>query len=186
MKGSLQQTNWNKLWEDTVVQLRDPKKLRLVVLGTLALIGTAGVYLPFSSRAEVLERGIAIEEQRATNIDDIDKMRSLMAAYMKRLPDSGDAQWWTAYFLSGMRDTRGRLKKLEPRTEKGAMGNFQGLTFKVEIEGRYEDIVHFISWLESNDKMVRITELKMEKTATGITSTIAIAALALKGKPSAH
>lgn len=186
MKGGLQQTNWNKLKQDTLVQLRNPKRLRLVVLGALTLVGIAGVYLPLTSRAEQLERAIAIEKQRAGHIEDIDKLRSMMGTYLKRLPNNGDANWWTEYFLTGIRDTRGRLRKLEPRTEKRAMGNLQGLTFKVEIDGRYEDFVHFISWLESNEKLVRITVLNMEKVSGVIKSTITIAVLTSKGKPNVH
>jgi hypothetical protein len=186
MKGSLQQPKWIKLKEDALVHLRNPKKLRLIVLGGLALAGIAGVYLPLTSRAEQLERAVAIEKQRAGYIEDIDKLRSMTATYLKHLPDNGDANWWTEYFLTGIRDTGARLRKLEPRTERHAMGNFQGLTFKVEMEGRYEDFVHFISWLESNEKLVRVTALNMEKVSGVIKSTITIAMLTLKGKPNAH
>ena len=186
MKGSLQQTNWNKFKEDALVQLRNPKRLRLIVLGGLALIGIAGVYLPLTSRAEELERAIAIEKQRAGYIDDVDKLRSITATYLQHIPDNGDANWWTEYFLTGIRDTRARLRKLEPRTERRAMGNFQGLTFKVEMEGRYEDFVHFISWLESNEKLVRLTALNMERVSDVIKSTITIAVLTPKGKPNVH
>ncbi len=186
MKGSLQQTDWNKLKGDVLVQLRNPTKLRLIVLGGLGLIGIAGVYLPLTSRAEQLERAIAIEKQRAAHIEDIDKLRSMTATYLKHLPENADANWWTEYFLTGIRDTRARLRKLEPRTEKHALGNFQGLIFKVEMDGRYEDFVHFISWLESNEKLVRVTALNMETVSGVIKSTITIAVLTAKGKPNAH
>ena len=186
MKGSLQTANWNKLKEDVLVQLRNPKRLRLIVLGGLALVGIAGVYLPLTSRAGELERATSTEKQRAAYIEDVDKLRSMTATYLKHLPDNGDANWWTEYFLTGTRDTHARLRKLEPRTQKHAIGNFEGVTFKVEMEGRYEDIVHFISWLESDEKLVRVTALNLETGSGLIKSTLMIAVLTLKGKPNAH
>lgn len=170
-----------------LAHLREPKKLLIVTLGVLALLGVGGVYHPLSSRIQDLEREIASEKQRHEYIADIDKLRSTLTLYRKHLPEKVDVNWWAKYLLTGIRESGMKLRTFEPREKrKVRLGRFRGLVLRIELEGRYENLLKFIAGLERNQTIVRITQIRLQKRPRGVSANLEIAVLTSRRKPNVH
>jgi Tfp pilus assembly protein PilO len=169
---------WKRQIDDVVVQLRDPFKLRLTAIGLVCLIGFGAVYRPLSRDLALYRRDLAAAQQRENTIEQIEKLRTARTRILKVFPPKGDLNFWSEYFLEGTRTTGVQLRALESKVRPQKAGTLQGIYVDLEIDGSYEQLHHFIRWIESSHWFTRIITLKIKNKDGRLEARITAAVMA--------
>ena len=171
---------WKRQFDDIVVQLRDPFKLRLTVIGLVCLVGFGLIYRPYSNELATLRRDLASAQSREALIDHVEKLRATRSKILKQFPEKGDVNFWTEYFLTGIRDAGVQLRSLETKVRPQKAGKLQGLYLEIEADGSYDSLHKLIAWIEQSPYFTRIIHLKFKAKDGRIESRITAAVMALQ------
>lgn len=154
---------WKEQWKQIAVHLQEPLKLQVAALSVVTLVGLGVVYRPLANRIENLRKELKSTAERVTTADRFHDVRTLRRALLAQLPENGDMNFWTEYYLRGIRDSGVKLRTLEARPKKAKFGSLQSAELKVEVEGRYESVQSLVAWIEENEWFSRITKLRVAK-----------------------
>jgi len=168
---------WKRQIEDLQVQLRDPFKLRVVVLSLVAGLGLIGVYRPMSAELAIVRRDLKAAEDRLALVRQIEQLRTSRAKLLENLPQNGDINFWSEYLLGGIRDSGVILKTLESSYRKTKVGKLQNVYFDIEVAGTFEQIYHLIAWLETEKYTTRLTKLRIKGEHQRIEARFAVSVL---------
>ncbi len=171
---------WKRQFNDLVVQLRDPFKLRLTVIGVVCLVGFGLIYRPYNAALITLRRDLASAQTREALVDHVDKLRAARTKILKHLPEKGDVNFWSEYFLTGIRECDVQLRALESKVRPQKAGKLQGLYLEIEADGTYESIHKLIAWIEQSPYFTRIIHLKFKSKNGRIEARITAAVMALQ------
>jgi len=169
---------WKRQFDDIVVQLRDPFKLRLAVIGLVCLIGFGLIYRPFNNNLSTLRQDLAKAQTREALIDHVEKLRAARSKILKVFPEKGDVNFWTEYFLSGIRESGVQLRALETKVRPQKAGKLQGLYLEIEADGSYESLHKFVAWIEQSPYFTRIVHLRFKARDARIETRITAAVMA--------
>ena len=169
---------WKRQIDDVVVQLRDPFKLRLTALGLVCLVGFGAVYRPLSRDLSIFRRDLATAQQREHTIEQVEKLRTAHARFLKSFPPKGDLNFWSEYFLEGTRTAGVQLRALESKARPQKAGTLQGVYFDIEVDGSYEQIHDFITWVERSRWFTRIITMKLKNKDGKLEARITVAVMA--------
>ncbi len=148
-----------------VERLHNPAQLRLFVMLAVLGIGYAGVAMPLMNRINDADRILAECKKRLTLADEIDRMRKQYHRVESRLAAQSDTNEWLQYVLSGIRKSPLKLNSFTPGAPQ-AIGPFQIVSLNVKLSGDYADVDRFLYWLESNERLFRVDNLKIVTAAT--------------------
>jgi hypothetical protein len=171
---------WKRQFDDLVVQLRDPFKLRITALGLVCLAGFGLIYRPFNNELITLRRDLATAQSREALVEHVEKLRAARTKILKHFPEKGDVNFWTEYFLTGIRDSDVQLRALESKVRPQKAGKLQGVYFEIEADGSYENLHELISWIEHSPYFARIIHLKFKAKDAKIEARITAAVMALQ------
>jgi Tfp pilus assembly protein PilO len=136
-------------------QLHDPLRLRFIVAAAVLGIGYAAVYLPLDSGTTAATLKIADSERRLSLAQDVEQLRKQYRQIEKRLPKNVDADEWVQYVLGAIRRSPLKLDSFSPGVVK-PLGPYQMVFLSIKLSGTLTDLDHFISWLESNERLFRL------------------------------
>jgi len=150
--------------------LESPEKLKLVVVAGITVAGIVFAGIPFLIKQNIIQGELFKEKERSELISQIQTAKTKMAVYKKRLNKKGDLNWWISYVLEACRNSQLKVIEyvpFEPKAKEAKPGNLKGYVLRFKLEGSYENIFHFVNWIESNEWGMRIPLLKIEKMKSG-------------------
>jgi hypothetical protein len=169
---------WKRQFDDVVTQLRDPFKLRVTVIGVVCLLGFGLIYRPYNQQLTSIRRELATAQDREALLDHVEKLRSARTKILKVFPEKGDVNFWTEYFLTGIRDSGVQLRALETKIRPQKAGNLQGLYLDIEADGSYENLYKLINWIEHSRYFTRVIHLKLKSKGDRLEARITAAVMA--------
>jgi hypothetical protein len=169
---------WKRQFDDLVVQLRDPFKLRVTVISVVCLIGFGLIYRPYNNQLTTLRSDLANAQDREALLAHVEKLRAARTKILKVFPAKGDVNFWTEYFLTGIRDSGVQLRALETKVRPQKAGKLQGLYLEIEADGSYENLYKLISWIEHSPYFTRIIHIKLKSKDARIEARITAAVMA--------
>ena len=176
---------WKRQWDDLLVQLRDPFKLRITVVGAIAAVGLLAIYRPLSAEITILRRDLKVAEDRLALIREIDALRKVRGKFLENLPADGDINFWSAHLLTGIRESGVNLKTLDSSYRKTKVGKLQGVYYDLEVGGTFQQIHTLVSWIEANKYFSRVVNLRFKGEDEGIHGKLTIAVLVAPEKSKA-
>ena len=169
---------WKRQFDDIVVQLRDPFKLRLSVIGLVCLIGFGLIYRPYNNDLATYRQDLAKAQTREALVEHVEKLRAARTKILKLFPQKGDVNFWTEYFLTGIRDSGVQLRALETKVRPQKAGKLQGLYLEIEADGSYESLYKLVTWIEQSAYFTRIIHIKFKAKDGRIEARITAAVMA--------
>lgn len=139
-------------------RMHDPLQLRVVVIGTVLLLGYSGVYMPLDAKISATKQELAREQKLADLANSLEQLQVQCRSFGKRLPQQADSKEWMQYMHEGVRRFPLKLAKLDCLPPKKA-GPYPVVVLKIELEGSYFDLDQFLRWLESNPRLLRADEI---------------------------
>jgi len=156
-----------KSFKDQLInRLYDPVQLRVFTTGVVLLAGYAGIYMPLSDRIETASRKLDVETKRLDLAREIEDLRSLQKKFKDRIPEKSDANEWVQYVLGGIRGFPLKLAALDSDPLRD-IGPYKVLVLRVELEGSFPDLNHFVGWLETNDRLFRVDSVRIQPHRSG-------------------
>ena len=158
--------------------LRNPKKLRIAVLGAMILASVGLVYLPLKRGIRDRETALKQAEERVKFCREIQSLEFALEQYSQHLPEHSDVNFWSEHMMTGMRREGLLLRKFEPKeADRAQVGSYKGLVIKVEIEGRYLPLLRYLAWLEYNQTFLRVSKIRMDDNNGKLVASMTVAAL---------
>lgn len=143
-----------------IAMMHDPIQLRMLITGFILAAAFVGLYLPVSQAIAETSSELAQEQKRVKLARDIEHLRAQMERFEKRLPKDTDVNEWVQYILEGIRDYPLKLVKLESRDVR-TVGQYQAVVLNIELEGVFPDMDRFLRWVESNERLFRMDEVRI-------------------------
>lgn len=143
-----------------IAMMHDPIQLRMLITGFILAAAFVGLYLPVSQAIAETSSELAQEQKRVKLARDIEHLRAQMERFEKRLPKDTDVNEWVQYILEGIRDYPLKLVKLESRDVR-TVGQYQAVVLNIELEGTFPDMDRFLRWVESNERLFRMDEVRI-------------------------
>jgi Tfp pilus assembly protein PilO len=147
-------------------RLYDPLQLRVFLTGTVLVAGYLAIYSPLSDRIEASSRQLTAETKRLDLAREIEHLRSQFAKFKDRIPEKSDAKEWVQYVLDGMRRFPLKLVTLDSEPLK-EVGPYKAVSLRIELEGSFPDMNGFLEWLETNDRLFRIDQVRIQPHRSG-------------------
>lgn len=173
---------WKRQFNDIVVQLRDPFKLRITVIGVVCLLGFGLIYRPYNNELTTLRSDLATAQNRESLVEHVEKLRAARTRILKLFPEKGDVNFWTEYFLTGIRESNVQLRALETKVRPQKAGKLQGLYLEIEADGSYENLHKLVAWIEQSPYFTRIIHIKFKAKDGRIESRITAAVMVAQGQ----
>ncbi len=146
--------------------LQNPVKLRALTTSFVLVVGYAAVYMPLSDQIEATSRSLAAETKRLDAAREIESLRAQYQKFSDRLPEKSDPNEWVEYVLGGVR--RFPLKLVQWDTEPlREVGPYKAVALRLEMEGAFPDMNGLLSWLETNDRLFRIEQVRIQPHRSG-------------------
>lgn len=156
--------------------MSDPVKLRLTTIGILLVVSLGVIYMPLSKKIDENKRKLAKEKERYGYILDYEKLKKQAEIFHSLITDKIDTNEWAKYLLDGLRNFKVKLKTMESKQQR-KVGPYRAVSFSMEIEGTYPELKHYVEWLESSQRLIRIDAMQFEKRTEGILMKILILAV---------
>lgn len=148
-------------------QLRNPQRFRAFVTGAVLVGGYCFLYIPLNDRIVDVKGKLSSAKKSLALAEDVEKLRKQYQSFEKRLPNT-DSKEWAAYLLNGLRQYPLRMLVMDSRPLVNA-GPYKVVTFRFGIEGKYPDICKFLSWLEGNERFIRVDSICITSAQKGPT-----------------
>ena len=152
MTNSPKQKNWKT---QLLTRLKDPLQLRLFLAVVVVAVGFVGIYLPLSNDIAETDAKLVAEKKRMVLVRDVEQLRVQFQRFKHRLPLRTDSNEWMQYVLGGIRSLPVSLTSLDSRPPQD-LGPYKAVVLRIELEGRFEDLHAFLSWLETNERFFRV------------------------------
>jgi Tfp pilus assembly protein PilO len=118
------------------------------------------IHLPLAAKISETKRQLADEVKRRDLIRDIEQLRGEVDNFSDRLPVKTDTNEWVQYVLDGVREFPIRVTTLNPLEPQRA-GPYNFVVLHVELEGAFHDLDAFVGWLECNERLFRVDDVKI-------------------------
>jgi len=142
-------------------QLRDPFRFRMFV--TLVALGVTyfAIYIPLNGRIEATKRKLKQEEALTALSEEVAFLRVQMESFEHRLVKDSDANEWFEYVLNGVGALPAlQLVNLDTKDER-KVGLYRAFGLQLEVTGEMKDLDALLNWLETNDRLFRIDQIKL-------------------------
>jgi type II secretory pathway component PulM len=160
--------------------LGDPVKMRLAVIFAVTVLAIGGIYYPLSGQIEEERAAVAAEKARLEVIQDVEKLRSDVTEFRSRIGEKKDTnEDWDHYLMDGTRQMGIMLRGMEKR-ETHAIGPYTAITQVMEVQGTFSQIQAFVEWLDKSERLLRIDNMRIEKTPGAIVMKVNVLCLVSK------
>ena len=141
-------------------RLHDPLQFRIFVAVVALGIGYMGVYTPLSDQITETTQKLKQARELQNLNDQISDLRGEVNRVAARLPKNSDTNEWVQYILNGVRGMPVKLTNLDS-AEPRQVGPFEAIVLRVELEGSYHDLETFLNWIETNQRLFRVDEMRV-------------------------
>ncbi len=146
--------------------LRSPTRLRAVI--TIFLVGAwyFGVYQPAVTRIEAKQRQLDGERKRLLLASNIEDLRNENNRFRSRFAKQNDQNAAVQYLIKGVRAFPLKLTNLDHKMPKD-VGPFKTIFVTLGVEGEYPTLEKLMRWIETNPRMYRIDQIRIDPLRFG-------------------
>ena len=159
--------------EDTKAQLgplytwlRHPIHIRVVTAGILFIVGYGAIYMPLSDKLDATQRNLEKERAQRNDAREIEHLRDETKDFLNRVPDDADSNEWAKYVLDGIRRFPLKFNSMSSVAPK-RVPPYTAIVLNIELTGEFRDIVRFVHWLETNERLFRIDSISLKESREG-------------------
>jgi Tfp pilus assembly protein PilO len=145
-------------------QIRQPLKLRLLLCSAIITGWYVLFFSPLSEETTAATAQIVTERKRVATARQIEQLKKAMAPYKGRVHAGTDIHELMQHVIAHMRTSPLKLLDLKPEKPK-ALGPYETLSLKLTLEGSFAGFDEFLTWVETNQRLLRIDGLKLEPDA---------------------
>jgi Tfp pilus assembly protein PilO len=146
--------------------LHNPVHLRAAVLMVVLAAGYGGIYLPLNNKVDITNSKLINARNQLNLAAEVEQLRKQFREVEDRLPKQTDATEWMEFMLNGIRHSPLKLDSFSPGTVQAA-GSYQVISLSIRLSGSLEDVQKFILWLESNERLFRVDNLRLSPVNIG-------------------
>jgi Tfp pilus assembly protein PilO len=156
-------------WKANLLKrLHDPVQLRIAVMLVVLLAGYVAVYMPLSDRIAKAARTLEHAHKALGLAESLERLQKQYRTFKDRVPQQTDTKEWVQYILQGTRQFPGiKVQNLDCRDPR-SVGPYRVVILQIELEGQFSEMNKFLSWLEANQRLLRVDELTISPPKTGI------------------
>lgn len=143
-------------------QLQDPLRLRFILCGVLLLGWYFGHHSPATDYIQLTTTRTEAEKKRIATAQQVEMLRKRLAPYQSRIPKREGQNELIQYVMAHVRKTPLKLVDLNPGKNED-MGTLRAIELKLKLEGSYADLDGFLSWVEHEQRLLRIDSLKVQQ-----------------------
>jgi hypothetical protein len=164
-----------------IERLHEPLPLRAALCVALLAGWYYLGYTPMRGRIIATTAKLDRDRKRLALATEVEVLREEEAEFIDRLPPRSDPNEFLQYVLGGVRSGPLKLVSLSPETPKEA-GPFEVASARVELEGKYKDVVAFLRWVETDKRLLRVDGLAISPDSRDLeTLKVQLTVLGLMG-----
>lgn len=156
---------------------RDPPSFNLAVAAVLLAVGLAGVTMPLGGSIDAKRAELADARERAVVAERLARHLDAWHAVAPRIVATVDAVDWNDYALAHLRAAGLRVLTQEP-PELAEVGQFKTVRLRLNVGGRYPQIVDFLDRIERGERLMRVDALAIRVGETELELEVEIIGLA--------
>jgi Tfp pilus assembly protein PilO len=141
-------------------QLSHPLKLRAILCLAMTAAWYAVFFSPLSGQVAATTARIARERQRGTTARQIEQLKKALAPYESLISAGADVEELMRHVIDHIRSPL-KLIDLKPETPKD-LGPYVAIGLQLKLEGHFAEIDKFLTWVESDRRLLRIDALKLD------------------------
>jgi hypothetical protein len=146
--------------------LRNPTRLRVAITVVLAGIWFFAIYQPTVAQIGDKQQRLETERKRLALAETIGDLRAETQRFKLRLPKHADQNAAIQYLLDGVRSFPLSNTTLDPKSPK-EIGPFKTLVADLGVDGQYADLEKLLRWLETNSRLYRIDQIRIDPAKVG-------------------
>lgn len=143
-----------------IERLHEPMPLRAALCAALLAGWYYLGYTPMSNRIAATTEKLERDRKRLALATEVEALRVEEAEFVDRLPPRSDPNEFLQYVLGGVRSGPLKLVSLQPEKPKDA-APFEVASVRVELEGKYPDVLAFLRWVETDKRLLRVDGLSI-------------------------
>ena len=144
-------------------RLRNSNQLRMILTGFVVLIGYGVVYMPLSNDIADTRATLLAAQKRLRLTKEIESLRAEYKQCQPRLSEKPDPNEWVQYVLGDLRTRPVNLRTVDFRPVRD-VGPYKAIVLRIELEGSFQNLQAFLSWLETNKRFFRVDGLNIATT----------------------
>jgi Tfp pilus assembly protein PilO len=141
-------------------RLQNPVQLRACLTVVVVVVGYVAIYMPLSGDIEQTTTKMAAAKKQLELARDVKHLRGQYKRLQARLPKKTDINEWVEYVLSGSRRFPLKLATLD-RDPMREVGPYKAVVLRIELEGAFPDMNAFLTWLETNERLIRVDSVRI-------------------------
>ena len=141
-------------------RMHDPLQLRVALVVALLAAWYLAGYTPMSDRIASTSAQLDRDRKQLALATEVETLRAMASDFADRLPPRSDPNEFPQYILDGVRSFPLKLLSLTPDLPRAA-GPYQVNVVRVDLEGQYEGFDALLRWIESNRRLLRVDNLKI-------------------------
>jgi hypothetical protein len=157
-----EKTPKSSLKRQVLTLLRHPTRLRLTLSVVILLSWYFGFYSPTSEYMALAASQTNSELKRAVTAREIEKLRKVLGPLQDRIPEHAGLNEFIQYVMAHVRKLPINLIDLKPSKAKD-LGPYLNISLRLQFEATYEDLDALLYWVETNQRLLRIDTLKVDR-----------------------
>jgi Tfp pilus assembly protein PilO len=142
-------------------QLRHPLKLRVILCLSIISVWYCSFFMPVADQAQMTHAKIAKERKRIAAAREIESLKKALAPHRGLIPAGADFSELMRHVIDHLRSSPLKLIDLKPEAPKD-LGPYETIGIQLALEGQFADLDAFLSWVESDERHLRIDSLKID------------------------
>ncbi len=147
-------------------QLSHPLKLRVFLCVAIIAGWYVMFFVPLSERVTATTSRIERERKRLATAREVEQLRKTLTPYQGLTSGGADANELMRRVIDHIRSSPLRLIDLKPDGSKG-LGPYRAIGLHLTLDGRFADIDAFLSWVETDRKLLRIDAIQLDPEPLG-------------------
>jgi Tfp pilus assembly protein PilO len=147
-----------------IARLHEPLPLRAALCVALLAAWYYLGYTPMANRIAATTAKLERDRKRLALATEVEALRGKEAEFVDRLPPRSDPNEFLQYVLGGVRSGPLKLVSLSPEKPKDA-APFEVASVRLEVEGKYPDVLAFLHWVEADKRLLRVDGLSVTPDA---------------------
>lgn len=145
-----------------LAHLRNPFKLRLVVVGALWLLACLLLFRPLEAKIAVTRQRLEREKARSETLHQIEKLKQQVNLCNRHVMPCDQFNEWVQSIVDKTRETGVLVRNMEMKEVK-KLGPFHVIFLKLELEASYYPLLALVEWLEDPQRANRIDNLRVKE-----------------------
>lgn len=141
-------------------QLSHPLKLRVALCAAMMAAWYALFFSPMSDQVAATTTRIDRELRRGATAREIEQLKKSLAPYEPLIPAGADVEELMRHVIAHI---RAPLKLIDLKPEKPKdLGPYAAIGLQLKLEGGFAEIDKFLAWVETDRRLLRIDQIKLD------------------------